>query len=85
MYMFEDLQTAIGFFWKANKIKGSVYLGSFWGDEAAVKIMNGDVSGEINLLKRINDNNIIRLLVFCVHGGNTYLVYKHADNGSISN
>ncbi|KAG7967021.1 hypothetical protein I3843_08G078300 [Carya illinoinensis] len=84
MYMFEDLQTATGFFGEANKIKGSVYLGSFRGDEAVVKIMNGDVSGEIDLLKRINHNNIIRLSGFCVHGGNTYLVYEHADNGSIS-
>ncbi|KAB1203485.1 Protein LYK5 [Morella rubra] len=75
---------ATGFFGEANRIKGSVYRGSFNGDDAAVKVMKGDVSSEINLLKRINHSNIIRLSGFCVHGGNTYLVYEHAANGSLS-
>lgn len=84
LYEFDDLQKATGFFGEANKIKGSVYRGSFKGDTAAVKVMKGDVSSEINLLKRINHSNIIRLSGFCVHEGNTYLVYEYAENGSLT-
>ncbi|GLT70887.1 hypothetical protein SLA2020_429390 [Shorea laevis] len=84
LYRFDDLQKATGFFGEANRIKGSAYRGSFKGDDAAVKVMKGDVSSEINLLKRINHSNIIRLSGFCVHGGNTYLVYEYAENGSLT-
>ncbi|KAE8057477.1 hypothetical protein FH972_014167 [Carpinus fangiana] len=84
LYKFDDLQKATGFFGEANRIKGSVYRGSFMGDDAAVKVMKGDVSSEINLLKRINHSNIIRLSGFCVHGGNTYLVYEYTENGSLT-
>lgn len=46
--------------------------------------MKGDVSDEINILKQINHSSIIRLSGFCVHDGNTYLVYEYAENGSLS-
>ncbi|XP_042988563.1 protein LYK5-like, partial [Carya illinoinensis] len=82
VYKFDEKAT--GFFREANRIKGSVYRGSFKGDTAAVKVMKGDVSSEINLLTRINHSNIIRLSGFCVHGGSTYLVYEHAKNGSLN-
>lgn len=84
VYKFDDIEKATGFFGEANKIKGSVYRGSFKGDDAAVKVMRGDVSNEINLLKRINHSNVIRLSGFCVHEGNTYLVYEYAENGSVT-
>ncbi|KAK7828309.1 protein lyk5 [Quercus suber] len=84
VYKFDDIEKATGFFGEANKIKGSVYRGSFKGDDAAVKVMRGDVSNEINLLKRINHSNIIRLSGFCVHEGNTYLVYEYAENELLS-
>ncbi|KAL5557631.1 hypothetical protein UlMin_033842 [Ulmus minor] len=83
-YELEEVQRATDMFSETNKIKGSVYRGFFKGDEAAVKIMKGDVSEEINILKQINHSNIIRLSGFCVHGGNTYLVYEYAHNGSLS-
>ncbi|XWS57967.1 hypothetical protein CRYUN_Cryun09bG0218700 [Craigia yunnanensis] len=83
-YKYEDLKAATGNFSESNRIKGSVFRGSFQGDDAAVKIMKGDVSSEINLLKKINHTNIIRLSGFCVHEGNTYLVYEYADKGSVS-
>ncbi|KAE7998362.1 hypothetical protein FH972_002914 [Carpinus fangiana] len=56
------------------------------GDDAAVKVLKGDVSSEINMLKWINHTNTIRLSGFCVHGGNTntYLVYEHSKNGSLT-
>lgn len=85
LYKFEELQQATGFFGESNRIRGSVYRGSFKGDAAAVKIMKGDVSTEINILKQINHSNIIRLSGYCVHQGNTYLVYEYAEQGSVSN
>uniref|UniRef100_A0A5B6YTX1 Protein kinase domain-containing protein n=1 Tax=Davidia involucrata TaxID=16924 RepID=A0A5B6YTX1_DAVIN len=85
VYKFEELEKATGNFGEGNRIKGSVYRGWFKGDDAAIKIMKGDVvSGEINILKQINHSNIIRLSGFCVHEGNTYLVYEYADKGSLS-
>ncbi|KAK9271266.1 hypothetical protein L1049_026856 [Liquidambar formosana] len=84
VYKFEELQKATGFFGEVNRIKGSVYRGSFKGDDAAVKMMKGDVSSEINILRQINHSNVIRLSGFCVHEGNTYLVYEYAEKGSLS-
>ncbi|KAK7276527.1 hypothetical protein RIF29_17668 [Crotalaria pallida] len=83
VYKFEELEKATGSFSEENRIKGSVYKASFKGDDAAVKILRGDVSGEINILKRINHTNIIRLSGFCVYKGNTYLVYEFAENDSL--
>ncbi|CAK8538488.1 unnamed protein product [Lathyrus sativus] len=82
-FKFEDLQSATKFFSEQNKIKGSVYRASLKGDDGAVKILKGDVSSEINILKRINHANIIRLSGFCVYKGNTYLVYEFAKNNSL--
>ncbi|GLU00147.1 hypothetical protein SLE2022_175380 [Rubroshorea leprosula] len=84
LYKFEDIQAATGNFDESNRIKGSVYRASFKDDDAAVKVMKGDVSTEINLLKRINHTNIIRLSGFCLHEGSSYLVYQYAENGSVS-
>ncbi|KAI3418080.1 uncharacterized protein J3R85_013935 [Psidium guajava] len=84
VYTYQDLQVATGFFSEENKIKGSVYRGNFKNDNAAVKVLKGDVSSEINILRQINHSNIIRLSGFCVHEGNTYLVYEYAENGSLS-
>ncbi|XP_062026025.1 protein LYK5 [Rosa rugosa] len=86
-YKFQDLQRATQFFSESNRINGSsVFRATFDGDEAAVKVMTGDVAlsgDEINILKRINHSNIIRLSGFCVHQGNTYLVYEFAPSGSL--
>lgn len=85
VYKYGDLEAATAYFSEENRLKGQVYRGSFQGDYAAVKIMKGDVSGgEINILKQINHSNIIRLSGFCLHQGNTYLVYEYAENGSLS-
>lgn len=84
VYNIEEVKRATEDFSERNKIRGSVYRGRFKGDEAAVKVMEGDVSAEINILKRINHSNIIRLSGFCVSGGNTYLVYEYAESGSLS-
>ncbi|KAJ9167004.1 hypothetical protein P3X46_021689 [Hevea brasiliensis] len=83
LYKFEDLEMATGYFGENSRIKGLVYKGSFKGDAAAVKVMKGDVSREINILKKINHFNIIRLSGFCLHEGNTFLVYEFAENGAL--
>lgn len=84
IYKYEDLQKATGSFAEENRIRGSVYRGNFKGDDASVKVVKGDVSSEINILKMINHSNIIRLSGFCLHEGNSYLVYEYAENGSLS-
>ncbi|XP_065881077.1 protein LYK5 [Euphorbia lathyris] len=84
VYKYSDLQMATGYFSKDNIIKGSVYKGNFKGDGAAIKVMKGDVSSEINILKKLNHSSIIRLSGFCVHQDNTYLVYEYAENGDLS-
>ncbi|KAG6783526.1 hypothetical protein POTOM_009180 [Populus tomentosa] len=54
------------------------------GNTAAVKVMKGDVSNEIDILKMINNSNVIRLSGFCAHEGNTHLVYHFTENGSLA-
>lgn len=85
LYEFSELERATGYFSEANRIRGSVYRGSFKGDNAAIKVVKGNVStAEINVLKHVNHSNIVRMSGFCVHQGNTYLVYEYAENGSLS-
>ncbi|XP_010270638.1 PREDICTED: protein LYK5-like [Nelumbo nucifera] len=84
VYKFEELQRATEFFSEDHHIKGSVYHGVIKGDNAAIKRMKGDVSNEVNMLKQINHSNVIRLSGFCVHEGNTYLVYEFAEKGSLN-
>ncbi|KAK4389967.1 protein LYK5 [Sesamum angolense] len=85
VYKFEDVDKATESFAESNRINGSsVYHGSFKGDAAAVKIMKGDVSSEIDVLRQIKHSNILRLSGFCLHQGITYLVYEYAEKGSLS-
>lgn len=85
VYKFEELQLATDNFSHKCRIEGSVYQGLFNGDFAAVKMMNRDVSKELEILKKINHFNLIRLsgLSFC--HGHWYLVYEYAQNGPLSN
>lgn len=86
IYRFEELEKATNSFAEANRIgNSSVYRGSFEGDDAAVKIMKGNVSPEIDLFRQINHLHIIRLSGFCLYEGVTYLVYEYAINGSLCN
>ncbi|CAN7137558.1 unnamed protein product [Brassica rapa subsp. narinosa] len=85
LYRFSDLQSATSNFSEENKIKGSVYKATINGDDAAVKVIKGDVSSsEISLLKKLNHSNIIRLSGFCIREGASYLVYEYSENGSVS-
>ncbi|KAL9842884.1 putative protein LYK5, protein kinase RLK-Pelle-LysM family [Arabidopsis thaliana] len=85
LYRFNDLQSATSNFSDENRIKGSVYRATINGDDAAMKVIKGDVSSsEINLLKKLNHSNIIRLSGFCIREGTSYLVFEYSENGSIS-
>ncbi|KAK9757008.1 hypothetical protein RND81_01G134300 [Saponaria officinalis] len=84
VYKFREIEKATGNFNDKCRIKGSVFRGEFNGDEAAVKILKGNVpNDEINILNRINHSNIVRLSGYCIHEGNTYLVYEYAEKGSV--
>ncbi|XP_031472943.1 protein LYK5-like [Nymphaea colorata] len=83
-YKYEELRRATHGFTEDSLIKGTVYTAVINGDRAAVKSMKGDVSNEIKILKQINHSNVIRLSGFCIHEGNTFLVYEFAENGSLS-
>ncbi|OAY65277.1 Protein LYK5 [Ananas comosus] len=84
VYEHGELERATGFFGEEHRIKGSVYRGVINGDSAAIKRLKGDVSNEINILKHINHSNVVRLSGFCVHDGDTFLVYEFADHGSLA-
>ncbi|PKA56570.1 Protein LYK5 [Apostasia shenzhenica] len=84
LYKFDELKRATGNFDEDHRIRGSVFRGIFNGDAAAVKRLKGDVSNEINILKQISHSNVIKLSGFCLHEGNTYMVYEFADLGSLS-
>ena len=84
IYKFSEVEKATGKFSERNRIKGSVFRAKLNGDDAAIKILKGSIpNDEINLLKHINHLNIIRLSGYCIHEGNTYLVYEFAEKGSL--
>ncbi|KAJ8645721.1 hypothetical protein MRB53_007469 [Persea americana] len=84
VYTFEELKLATNNFSPEHRMKGSVYRGVIKGDTAAIKQMEGDVSNEIDILKRINHANLIRLSGICFDQGYWYLVYEYAENGPLS-
>lgn len=84
VYKFHELRSATSDFTSSSSIGGSGYIGKINGDGAMIKKIEGNASGEINLLSKLNHFNIIRLSGFCFHDGDWYLVYEHASNGSLS-
>ncbi|KAM1513731.1 hypothetical protein ACFX1Z_025127 [Malus domestica] len=89
------LEAATNNFSKSNVLiergSGSLYRASF--DEkfiAAVKKVNSarqaseiEFKNEVNWLSKIQHQNIIRLLGYCVHGEARFLVYDMVQNGSL--
>lgn len=85
LYSFGQLQSATDNFSTSCRLEESIYRGKIDEDLAAIKIMNGDASKEINLLNKINHFNLISLSGVCYNDGHWYLVYEFAVNGSLSN
>ncbi|QCD98900.1 lysM domain receptor-like kinase 4 [Vigna unguiculata] len=85
VYKFEEINEATENFSSKNRIKGSVFRGVFGNDRniLAVKKMRGDASKEVNLLKRINHFNLIKLQGYCENDACSYLVYEYMENGSL--
>ncbi|CAO2827582.1 unnamed protein product [Amaranthus hypochondriacus] len=86
LYKYKDIDRATANFSEGNRITGSMFKGEFNGDQAVIKILKGNVpNDEITILKNTNHSNIVRLSGYCIHEGNTYLVFEYAENGSLDN
>ncbi|XP_072973320.1 protein LYK5-like [Typha angustifolia] len=85
VYKYEELALATGNFSDEKRIEGSVYHAILNGVPSAVKVINRDVSAEIDILKRINHFNLIRLLGLCFDQGHWYLISEFAERGPLSN
>ncbi|XP_004499117.1 lysM domain receptor-like kinase 4 [Cicer arietinum] len=85
VYSFEEITEATENFSSKNRINGSLFRGEFGnGKEVlAVKRMRGDASKEVNLLKKINHFNLIKLQGYCENNDCHYLVYEYMENGSL--
>lgn len=84
VYSFEELLLATNDFSPSYLIKGSVHRGEIDGCSVAIKKVNGDAIKEINILKKINHFNIVRLSGICFNDGDWYFVYDFAAHGPIS-
>lgn len=85
LFRFEQLKKATRNFSSRNRLEGSVYRGKFGKETLAVKKMAGDVSKEVNILKKTNHFNLVQLRGFCevVNGGGSFLVFEYMSNGSL--
>lgn len=82
-YRFEEIKEATENFSSKNRINGCVYKGVFGKDVLAVKRMRVDASKEVNLLKKINHFNLIKLQGYSEYEGFFYLVFEYMENGSL--
>ncbi|KAH8516532.1 hypothetical protein H0E87_004758 [Populus deltoides] len=83
VFEFEKVKKATEKFSFESRIKGSVYRGEFGGEILAVKKMRRDVIKEVNILKRVNHLNLIKLEGVCDNLGCFYLVLEYMGNGSL--
>ncbi|MED6182910.1 hypothetical protein PIB30_033134 [Stylosanthes scabra] len=87
LYKFKEIKDATENFSSRNIIKGSVFRGEFGKkrESFAVKrrTTKGHASKEINLLRRINHFNLIKLQGYCENQGLFYLVFEFMENGSL--
>ncbi|XP_052119125.1 protein LYK5-like [Arachis duranensis] len=87
LYKFEEIKDATENFSSRNRIKGSVFHGEFGNkrESFAVKrrISKGYASKEINLRRRINHFNLIKLQGYCENEDLFYLVFEFMENGSL--
>ncbi|OAY22846.1 lysM domain receptor-like kinase 4 [Manihot esculenta] len=79
----KEVKKATENFSSKHRINGSVYWGEFDGEMLAIKKMRRDVSKEVNILKKINHFNLIKLRGVCENLGCFYLVFEYMKNGSL--
>ncbi|TVU24844.1 hypothetical protein EJB05_27304, partial [Eragrostis curvula] len=61
----------------------SVYRADFNGDAAAVEVVDRDVAAEVEITRKINHLNLVRLVGLGHHHGRWYLVTEFAEHGSL--
>nr|CAB3491782.1 unnamed protein product [Digitaria exilis] len=84
VYTYAELKSATDGFSHGHHIGGSVYRAEFAGDVAAVEVVDDrNVSAEVEILRKINHLNLIRLVGLCHHHGRWFLVTEFADHGSL--
>ncbi|CAN1224873.1 LysM domain receptor-like kinase 4 [Linum grandiflorum] len=83
IYDLKELKLATADFSAENRLSERVYKGVINGQEVAIKKMSRNVSGEVNLLRKINHFNLISLVAAYEHRGEYYLIYKYMENGSL--
>nr|TKS15977.1 hypothetical protein D5086_0000028150 [Populus alba] len=83
VFKFEEVRKATENLSSESRINGCVYRREFGGEILAVKKMSRDVTKEVNILKRINHFNLIKLEGVCENRGCFYLVLEYMENGSL--
>ncbi|CAD6253530.1 unnamed protein product [Miscanthus lutarioriparius] len=83
VYTYAELKAATDDFSPDRRIGGSVYRAAFNGDAAAVEVVDRNVSTEVELMRKINHLNLIRLIGLCHHRGRWYLVTEYAEHGAL--
>ncbi|KAL5558106.1 hypothetical protein UlMin_034317 [Ulmus minor] len=83
VFGFEEIKRCTENFSPKNQIKGSVYQGAFGKDFLAIKKVKRDASKEVNILKKINHYNLIKLEGVCRHHDHFYLVFEYMENLSL--
>ncbi|KAM6561598.1 hypothetical protein CsatA_030837 [Cannabis sativa] len=81
----EEIRKATENFSSENQIVGSIYHGVFGKGHItlAVKKTKRDVSREVNILKKLNHFNLIKLEGICKNREFSYLVFEYMENGSL--
>ncbi|KAI3737041.1 hypothetical protein L2E82_27036 [Cichorium intybus] len=82
-FSFRELQKATKNFSRKRRIKGSVYRGAFGNQIVAIKKTGIDVSKQVNMLSKINHNNLTKLYGFCKNQDSLYLVFEYMSMGSL--
>nr|ASM47299.1 lysm-containing receptor kinase 18 [Trema orientale] len=85
MFGIEEIRKATENFRPENRIKGSIYYGVFGKSHItlAVKKAKRDVSREVNILKKLNHFNLIKLEGVCKYNDRSYLIFEYMENGSL--
>ncbi|XP_020237374.1 lysM domain receptor-like kinase 3 [Cajanus cajan] len=89
-FTYEELVNATNNFSLANKIGqggfGEVYYAELKGEQAAIKKMDMQASGqflaELKVLTRVHHLNLVRLIGYCVKDS-LFLVYEFIENGNL--
>ncbi|XP_006663527.2 lysM domain receptor-like kinase 4 [Oryza brachyantha] len=83
VFTYPELTAATDGFSPDRRVGGSVYRAVFNGDAAAVEVVDRDVSAEVDIMRKINHLNLVRLIGLCHHGGRWYLVSEYAEHGTL--